>query len=219
MNREMADRARDTRAIEIQGRQIGGSDVSASVHLHAGEDRKKVFSAQRISLRGPGQCTSHQVARMAIVERLDLLMPRGQSCELVFDRPLAIGDVVDLTAERVDRVHAVTAVPRQQPHRPVERGPGSLDPMPDVFAQRLFTQVVGGGERRVAPPRKPLETLIAKAAMKSDLRSATRVATGSPRRRRRSSRPASSTMTADSHRNPREATSGGKLRAWSINVA
>src|SRR5712671_4659372 len=203
MNREMADRARDTGAIEVQGCHIGGSDVAASVHLHAGEDRNKVFSAKLITPYRPRQCTSQEMARTPVIERLDLLAPPGQSRELVFDRPHAIGDVVDLTAERIDRVHAVTAIPRQQPHRPVERGPGSLDPVPDGFAQRVFTQLIGSGiERGVAHRRKPRETPTARAARKSSLRSATRVATGSPWRSWRNSRPASSTMTADSQRNP-----------------
>src|SRR5947209_10900929 len=48
MNREMTDRARNARAVEVQGRQIGGSEVFASVHLHAGKDLKKVFPAELI---------------------------------------------------------------------------------------------------------------------------------------------------------------------------
>src|SRR5438874_1260222 len=161
-----------------------------------------------------------RISRTPVVKRLHLFTPPGESRELVFDGPHAVGNVVDLTAERVDSVHAMTAIPRQQPHRPVERSPGGLDPVSNSFAQRVFTELIGSGmEHRVAHPRKPLEMPIAKAAKKSDLLSATRAATGSPRRSRRNSRPASSTITAHSHRNPRETTSGGKPRACSINSA
>ena len=50
------------------------------------------------------------------------------------------------------------------------------------------------------------------AAAKSPFDSLTRPASGSPRRSRRASRPASATMTADSQRSPRAATPGGRSR-------
>src|SRR5271156_1856479 len=95
VDREVSDRARHARAIEVQGRQIGGPDVFPSVHLHARKDRKKVFSAKLITRHRPRQCTSHEMARTPVIKRLDLPTPPGQSRELVFDWPVAIGDVVD----------------------------------------------------------------------------------------------------------------------------
>ena len=88
------------------------------------------------------------MARTPVVKRLDLPTPPGESRKLVFDRPVAVGDVVDLAAERIDRIHAVTAIPRQQPHRPIERGPGSLDTVPDGIAQRVLTQLIGSARAR-----------------------------------------------------------------------
>src|SRR5690348_14079308 len=94
VNREVADRAGDTRAIEVQGGQIGGPDVVSRVHFHAGEDRKKILSAKLIKPNGLQQCPSDQVARMTVVKRIDLLSPGGQSRELVLDRLFPVGDVV-----------------------------------------------------------------------------------------------------------------------------
>src|SRR5205814_4804474 len=91
MSGEMADRARDACAIEVQGCQIGGPDVAASVHLHTGEDRQKIFFAKLIIPHRSRQCTSHEVARTPVVKPLDLFPPPGESRELVFDRAHAIG--------------------------------------------------------------------------------------------------------------------------------
>ncbi len=46
MDREMADRARDAGAIEVERRQVGGADVLARIHLHAVDDREEILAAQ-----------------------------------------------------------------------------------------------------------------------------------------------------------------------------
>src|SRR5207302_7220864 len=139
VNREMADCACDPCTIEIQACEIGSPNVFPSIHFHAGEDRKEIFFAKLKASCRFQQCTRHEVASLSVEEVVDFSAPCGQSRELLFDRPVSIGDVVDLPAERIDGVHAVTTIPRQQTHRPIERGASLLDPMPDGLAQRVFS--------------------------------------------------------------------------------
>src|SRR5712671_1968461 len=220
VHREMADRARNTRAVEVEHRETGRPNVFPGIHLHPVDNRQKIMSAQAIAQRRLAQCTGYEKMRPPTIESVDFLAPYGESGELVLHRPVVIDDVVDLAAEGINRIHPVAAILRQQPHGPVKRGTGRLDPMPDGFAQRVVPQLVGHAvQRRIAHPRTPPDTPIMKAAKKSDFRSVTRLATGSPRRSRRSSRSASSTMTPHSQRKPEEATSGGRWRPRSTSAA
>src|SRR5438477_1902782 len=138
---------------------------------------------------------------MSRIERVDLLAPGGEGCELVLDRALAVCDVVDLAAERVDRIHPVSTVVRQQTHRPIERRSSRPDPMPNGLEQRRIAELAGDGAEhgivhRHASPEAPETT----AATQSEVRSLTRAANGSPRRSRPSRRAASPTITALSRR-------------------
>src|ERR1700730_16057587 len=220
MHREMADGARDTGTIKVEHREIRGPNVFPGIHLHPVDNRQKIMSAQAIAQRRLAQCRGYEKMRPPTIESVDLLAPYGESGELVLHRPVVIGDVVDLAAEGINRIHPVATILRQQPHGPVERATGRLDPMPDGFAQRVVPQLVGHAvQRRIAHPRTPPDTPITKAAKKSDFRSLTRLATGSPRRSRRNSRTASSTMTPHSQRKPEEAMRGGRARQWSTSAA
>src|SRR5215472_8956296 len=220
MDREMADGTRDTRAIKVEGREIGGLNVLPGVHLHAGDHGEKIFSAQTVAPCRTQQGARNEVTRESGVNRVDLLSPDGKSRELHGDRLLAVSNVVDLAAERVDCIHRIAAVSRQQAHSPVERSPGGLDSMPDRVAQRVFVHPIGSStERRTAHLRNFPDTPVRKAMKKSNLCNLTRIARGSPRRKRRSSLSASSTMTALSRRSPGETTSGGKFRALPISAA
>ena len=44
MHRQMADRAGDPRAIEVERRQIGGADILDGIHLHAVDDVVKIVA-------------------------------------------------------------------------------------------------------------------------------------------------------------------------------
>ena len=95
----------------------------------------------------------------ARIERVDLLAPARECGELVLHRPLFVGDVVDLAAKRINRIHSVPAFPRQEAHRPVKRRLRSLHPLPDRFAQRVSVCLVGDGvERGIAHRRRLLLT-------------------------------------------------------------
>ena len=161
------------------------------------------------------------VAAAAVVKRVDFRTP-GVECRgfLLGRGALVVGDVVHLAAERIDRVHAVTAFPGQQPHRPIERGSRRLDPPANRLAQR---RLVGNGPDVVRVSFSVIaggaNTPVRNAAAKSPFDSLTRPASGSPRRSRRASLPASATMTADSQRNPRAATPGGRSRAVAISAS
>jgi hypothetical protein len=85
------------------------------------------------------------VTRLASIKGADLVSPSGESRKLVLDRTVSIGDVVDLTAESVDRVHPVATIAWQHPHRPIERRSGRFDPMPDRLAQRIIARPIGSG--------------------------------------------------------------------------
>src|SRR5882724_1435448 len=203
MDREMADGAGDTRTIEVERRKIGGANCVARIHFHPVDYGVEIAAAELIAPHRLIQRPRDKVARMSSKEPVDLLAPGGEGCKLVLDRALAVGDVVDLAAERVDRIHPVSAMVWQETHRPVERRPSRLDPTPNGLEHRRVAEFAGdGAERgivhRHANPDAPDTT----AAMQSDVRSLTRAANGSPRRSRRRRRTASPTITALSRRSP-----------------
>src|SRR5262249_42151454 len=148
MDREMADGACDARTVEVEPCEIGSANFLARVHLHAVDHGEKIAATQPIAQYWPTQRRADEVVRMSRIESIDLLAPGGEGGEFVLDRPLAIGDVVDLAAKRIDRVHPVPAVPRQEPHGPIERGSGRLDPTPDGFEQRRVAQLPCGRAER-----------------------------------------------------------------------
>src|SRR4029077_8240241 len=101
MDREMADGARDARTIEVERRKVGSANCVARIHFHPVDDGVEIAAAQTIAQHRLTQRPRDKVARMSCVEAVDLLAPGGESCKLVPNRALAVGDVVDLTAERV----------------------------------------------------------------------------------------------------------------------
>src|SRR5215469_6621531 len=130
---------------------------------------------------------------MSGIKGVDLLAPTGEGRNLVFYRPFAVSNVVDLSAKGVDGIHPVTAMPREQTHRPVERRSGCLDTLSYGLTQRRLGRLFrNGDDSNIVHPRKPCRTPTTSAAMKSDFCSPTRFARGSPRRSRRSRRVASS---------------------------
>src|SRR5689334_10091032 len=161
------------------------------------------------------QGAADQAARQAaLVKRLDLRTPRVECRGFLLGRSaLIVGDVVHLAAECIDRVHAVAAFPGKKPHRPIERRSGDFDPTANRFAQR---RLVGDGpetvDSRFGHCRRA-NTPVRNAAAKSPFDSFTRRASGSPLRSRLVNLPARATMTADSQRNPRAATPGGRSDA------
>src|SRR6266446_101781 len=192
MDREMADGARDTRTIEVERRKIGDTNRLARIHLHSVDNGEEIAPAQTIAQHRLTQCPRDKVPRMSRVEAVDLLAPGGEGCKLVPNRAVAVCDVVDVTAERVDRIHPVSAMVWQETHRPIERRSSRLDPMPNGLEQLRIAEPAGdGAERgivhRHANPDAPDTT----AATQSDVRSLTRAAKGSPPRSRRSRRTAS----------------------------
>ncbi len=113
MHGEVAHRARDPRAIKVEGRELRGADVLAGIHLHAVDHGKKIISAQPIPLGRLAQRARDQIVRASPIDRVDLVAPIRESGELGLDRALPVGDVVDLAAKCVYRVHPVAAVLRQ----------------------------------------------------------------------------------------------------------
>src|SRR3984893_1629565 len=220
MDREMTDGARDTRTVEVERRKIGCASRFARIHIHPVDDGEKIAPVQMIAQHRLTQRPRDKVARMSRIEAVDLLAPGGEGCKLVLDRALVVCDVVDLTAERVDRIHPVSAMVRQEAHSPIERRPSRLDSMPNGLEQLRITEPAGdGAERgilhRHANPDAPDTT----APTQSDVRSLTRAAKGSPRRSRRSRRTASPTITALSRRSPKEVTCAGRPRAISMSAS
>src|SRR6476661_3833173 len=167
------------------------------------------------------QGAADQASRQAVViKRLDFRTPGVERRGFLLGRgALVVGDVVHLAAECIYRVHAVTAFPGKKPHRPIERSSGGLDPTANRFAQR---RLVGNGpeavECRFGHCRRA-NTPVRNAAAKSPFDNFTRRASGSPPRSRPASLPARATMTADSQRNPRAATPGGRSRAVAIRFS
>src|SRR5262249_13572763 len=135
MHGEVPDRACNARTIKIESSEIGSPNVFARVHLHAIYDGEKILSPQSVTPSRVVQGARYEMPRLSSVERGDLFAPVRECGELVLYRTVSVGDVVDLTAERVDRVHSVASILRQEPHRPVERGPRRLYTFLDRLAQ------------------------------------------------------------------------------------
>ena len=81
------------------------------------------------SKRAIGSSRASVVGRLGRpANRASISRRQPASCvELGGDRRVAVGDVVDLAAEGIDRVHRVALGRRQQAHAPVERRAGADD--------------------------------------------------------------------------------------------
>src|SRR5216683_2782534 len=75
-----------------------------------------------------------EMARVPGIKRVDLRVPGGECRLLVLGRASIVGDVVELAAEGIDRVHPVAAVFWQEPHRPIERAARRRDPLANALA-------------------------------------------------------------------------------------
>jgi len=135
VDREMTDRACNPRAVKVERREIGSADICARVHLHPVNDRHEISPAQVVARRRLTKRVGDDMTRMSRIKIIDFLAPGGEGRNFVLDRLLAVGDVVDLSAKCIDRVHPIPAVLRQQPHGPIERGSGRLDSMPAVMQE------------------------------------------------------------------------------------
>src|SRR5215472_1832326 len=78
VNRKMADSARYARAIEVESSEVRSPEFLPCVHLHAGDNRAKVFATKAVSLHRLRQRAGHDMAGAATIERIDFLVP---SCE------------------------------------------------------------------------------------------------------------------------------------------
>src|SRR5260370_41903827 len=93
VHREMADRARNTRTVEVEHRETGRPNVFPGIHLHPVDNREKILSAQAIAQRRLAQGTGYEEMRPPTIESVDLLAPYGESRELWLDRPGASAGV------------------------------------------------------------------------------------------------------------------------------
>ena len=91
------------------------------------------------------------LVRLALEDPRDLGPPFVKARLLFRQRQIAVGDVVDLAAEGVDREHRIATLRRQQPHRPVERGAGILDDAADFGRGVGFRRGVGVRRHRTRP--------------------------------------------------------------------
>src|SRR6516162_3255627 len=104
LNREMADRACYPSAVEVEHCKIGSANICARIHLHSVNDGQEISPAQIVAHRRLTQRLGDDMARMSGIERIDFLAPGGKGGNFVLDRSLAVGNVVDLSAECIDRV-------------------------------------------------------------------------------------------------------------------
>src|ERR1700752_3477984 len=94
VNREMADRACDPTAVEIESREIWSANIFASIHLHTIDDGNKITPAQIIAQCRLTQRSSDETARLPGIEIVDLLAPTCKGRNLVLNWLLSVGDVV-----------------------------------------------------------------------------------------------------------------------------
>ena len=192
MYRKVSDRARDAGAIEVERRACRArgcprenpSPCRRSGHENprGAADTARPAPARRGRRDGAG--CPHKAPRSRRARpraRRFFALPRG----------VVIGDVVDLAAERIDRVHAVAPVLRQQPHRPVERGRRPPRPVRGSFRAARVVGLIGGAR---ASACRSSPQAADDAGQRTRRRNPicvnlTRLANGSPRRNRASQPP------------------------------
>src|SRR5581483_7592150 len=119
-HREAADRAGDAIAIKVERRPIRGTDVLRAIHFHAVDDGEEIVLAQR-KLRHRALEPVPVLRSVPGIERVDIVAPAREVLEPPGMRRIAIGDVVDGTAEAIDLEHRLALRLRQDAHGEIER--------------------------------------------------------------------------------------------------
>src|SRR6185503_5845721 len=119
-HRQPPDRAGDAVAIEIEPRQRRRADVLGRVHFHAVDDGEEIGLIERKPLDRTGKARQRGRGAAAI-ERIDGFAPLRQAGEPRRTRRVAVGDVVDLAAERIDLEHGLALLAAEDAHGEVER--------------------------------------------------------------------------------------------------
>ena len=119
-DRQQTDGAGDAGTIQLQLFQARRLQGAPSVHLNALDDFNQVIAAQSKTRDWARQRQGQQAVGPALKQRLDMVMPGGESAALGIGGGRSVGDVIDHPAEGVDGVHAFALGLRQQPHGAVE---------------------------------------------------------------------------------------------------
>ena len=103
-HREATHGTGDPIAVEVERRQIGGANISAGIHLHPVDDRKEVVALQ---VEGTNRLDQRPDTawRLPCVQCVDIRAPPGELRQARAPVALAIGDIIDRTAEAVDLEH------------------------------------------------------------------------------------------------------------------
>ncbi len=94
--------------------------LAGGVHLHPRDDGFHVRPLEIEVPHGLGQSAADGGFRRGFVYTGDLCAPFFQARPFLRDGQLAVGDIVDLPAEGVEREHRLPPRGRQQAHRPIE---------------------------------------------------------------------------------------------------
>ena len=119
-NRQQPHRARHPPAVKLEVRHGGSDDSNTDIHFHAVDNGMEIGTPKRVLADRADQRARRRKRRRSIVNAVDLRSPCGKLRQFPVGRVVSIGDVVDLTAEGVDREHRLAPGRWQHPHRPIE---------------------------------------------------------------------------------------------------
>src|SRR5690242_21204213 len=106
-HRETADRARDAIAIKIELGEARRLDWRARIHFHAINQRTEIVAPEAKARRILRKDAAERRLAGSGENRIDFAAPFIERDALVLLRLVAVGDVADLAAESVDRIHRI----------------------------------------------------------------------------------------------------------------
>ena len=120
-HRKATDRTGDAVTVQVQRGPVRSPDIAFGIHQHAVDDSVEVLLLQTVAPdnRLQGAQTLMDVA--SEIQVADVLAPASQLGQPFRTRPVAVSDVVDRAAKRVNLVHRLALSRRQDPQCRVER--------------------------------------------------------------------------------------------------
>jgi hypothetical protein len=116
-----------TLAIKIEFDEARRPNIGPRIHFHAVDDCHEILTPQPVSAHRVAQGTSDDVSGLSGVHQRDFSAPVRQKLILQRPRCLAVGNVVDLTAECINRVHGLATMVWQELRCPEKRAAGGAN--------------------------------------------------------------------------------------------
>jgi len=105
----------------VKLRQARRSEFGPCNHFRAVDDGEEIVTPQTTETYRVVQTTGHGASRPTGIEMSDLIAPVQKKGFLQRARYRGVGDIIDFTAKRAERVHSPATPHRQKLHSPEKR--------------------------------------------------------------------------------------------------